>query len=485
VENKEKDELDQYIKQKVRETLQEELKQQKPGKDNEPVEDSSITRRRFLKLAGLGAGGLALSSATGAWYSVGDSGTGSSEGSQTLSEVLGEGNDISGNDIVDGGTTVWDSSNNYIPLSAVEDIGVNDIGFDTATQEELDGHAGDIDVHHTKTSSASELTDVSADSVSDAHHVQTTSSDIDHDNTVGGTSGNPHSNSASTNHDNTAHSTNYSPQSHSHSGETIDPSTLSGNITSRSGGLTQIDTNTYKGSSQPSSPQQGDQWIDTNDQEYKIYNGSSWKSIGSTATIPDSAIARWEFEQDLTGSWGSYDGTDNTSAGYTTDAAVGSYAKSFDGTDDYVGAPTPQLTTPLSYSVWVHVDSGGMRFIANQDTPTMYIQKENDDSLAMNIYDGSNNYYVTPSETIPSNSWVHLAYVVDSGVDEARAYIDGSNVGTASDSGDITLASGHYIGASRTPGSFTSGDIDDLRIYDKALSDTEVSNLYNTGSISG
>lgn len=53
------------------------------------------------------------------------------------------------------------------------------------------------DDHHSKTSSASELSDVSPDSVSDAHHGKTTSSEIDHDSTIGGTSGNPHGDSAS------------------------------------------------------------------------------------------------------------------------------------------------------------------------------------------------------------------------------------------------------------------------------------------------
>lgn len=49
-------------------------------------------------------------------------------------------------------------------------VGSAELGFDTATQGELDGHAGDADAHHAKTTSASDLSDVSADSNSDAHH---------------------------------------------------------------------------------------------------------------------------------------------------------------------------------------------------------------------------------------------------------------------------------------------------------------------------
>ena len=80
--------------------------------------------------------------------------------------------------------------------------------------------------------------------------------------------------------------------------------------------------------------------------------------LGGTA-IPDSGISRYEFEQDVTDSWGDNDGTDNTSAGYTTDAAVGSYAKSFDGVDDVVplgnNAIDPTRTN-LSVSIWANKD---------------------------------------------------------------------------------------------------------------------------------
>jgi len=47
--------------------------------------------------------------------------------------------------------------------------------------------------------------------------------------------------------------------------------------------------------------------------------------------------------------------------------------------------------------------------------------------------------------------------------------------------------SGHelYIGQDSRDQNYWDGYIDDLRIYDKELSNTEVSNLYNTGIIDG
>jgi hypothetical protein len=61
-------------------------------------------------------------------------------------------------------------------------IAAADLGFDTATQTELDNHVGTSNAHHSKTTSATDLSDVSADSVSDAHHVKTQPSDVDSSN---------------------------------------------------------------------------------------------------------------------------------------------------------------------------------------------------------------------------------------------------------------------------------------------------------------
>jgi len=74
--------------------------------------------------------------------------------------------------------------------------------------------------------------------------------------------------------------------------------------------------------------------------------------------------------------------------------------------------------------------------------------------------------------------WNHIIGVVDSGT-ERRMYLNGSLDSTA---GDVTIADTTYeIGG----GNGYAGKIDDFRIYDKALSDTEASNLYNSGSIQG
>jgi hypothetical protein len=74
-------------------------------------------------MAGLGAGAIGLTSAASALtFSPLGGGGGST---QTLSGVLSEGNDVNGQNIVDGGTTIWDSNNNEIPATTIDQTSID------------------------------------------------------------------------------------------------------------------------------------------------------------------------------------------------------------------------------------------------------------------------------------------------------------------------------------------------------------------------
>lgn len=193
-------------------------------------QQDEVSRRDFLKKLGAGALGLGAMGFTG------------------VSALDIRGGDVNLRPSTGGETGVYSTLN----LNNEDIINVNQING-----QDVDNLGGGVSDH-------SNLSNVQ----SDQHHSQ--------------------------NHGNEDHTTNYSAQGHSHSGDTIQPSTISGSITSRSGGVTQIDANTYKGSTQPSNPVQGDQWIDTNNQEYKIYDGSRWALVSDIVAIPDSVVENFE-----------------------------------------------------------------------------------------------------------------------------------------------------------------------------------------------
>jgi hypothetical protein len=109
-----KSSLGKLIEKKVEQKIERE--------DEETVLPEKTTRRNFMKMLGLGAGAVGLSSAGASWFSVNNNAGGG--GSQTLSEVLSKGNDVNGKDIVDGGTTIWDTNNQQIPSNSVEITGL-------------------------------------------------------------------------------------------------------------------------------------------------------------------------------------------------------------------------------------------------------------------------------------------------------------------------------------------------------------------------
>jgi hypothetical protein len=120
--------IDELIEQKVEEKTKklekkvEKLEQEKRKLKQESETENKIGRRKFLKLAGLGAGGLAFSSLGTSWFSVNQNTGG---GSSTLSEVLSNGNNVNNQNIVDNGTTIWNTNQQHIPATSIDETNLD------------------------------------------------------------------------------------------------------------------------------------------------------------------------------------------------------------------------------------------------------------------------------------------------------------------------------------------------------------------------
>jgi len=224
-------------------------------------------------------------------------------------------------------------------------------------------------------------------------------------------------------------------------------------------------------------------------------NGTKYQAHGALElnAIPDSGVSRWEFEQDVTDSWGSNDGTNN-GATFTTDAKVGSYALDFDGTNDTVNVPDdPSLNfadgEEFSLSMWVKPASTSEIYtLFDKRADAGYRFKLNAGEVEFIITDGSSfNSNSTSSTPVSSaNVWYHLVGTWD-GDSISEIYVDGGSISTSTTSlGDLSDSADLNLGVrNSTPDQYLDGTLDDPRIYSKELTGTEVSNLYNTGSIDG
>jgi hypothetical protein len=199
--------------------------------------------------------------------------------------------------------------------------------------------------------------------------------------------------------------------------------------------------------------------------------------------IPDSGVSRYEFEEDLTDSWGSNDATSSGGITYASDGPVGTYAVSLDGSDDEVSFGPITISPPYSYSFWAKPTD------STTNTYWLAVLNSSDDDSGSVIYNfttneveyfGANDGTRFTIDTVSAPASSYKLYTVTHSGSSVTTYVNGSQTNAASQSQPTIEI--RYLGRSLA-GNNAPLDADDVRIYDKELSSTEVSDLYNTGSI--
>jgi hypothetical protein len=191
-------------------------------------------------------------------------------------------------------------------------------------------------------------------------------------------------------------------------------------------------------------------------------------------------------------------GTCTTSSTAWGNGATGKYNSSinFDGTDDYVEASDNAIldigNNPFSLSAWVKKGSGSLdRYIIAKGVPntsgyTLSLENANFIFFRAGTQLMSNQslsyatavYNVTALDT----NWHHI--LATQNTTDMRIYIDGTLAAyrTVTDPGDKSSSQNFDIGRRVDNNSgFFNGQIDDVRVYNYALTATQVQNIYNGG----
>ena len=86
---------------------------------------------------------------------------------------------------------------------------------------------------------------------------------------------------------------------------------------------------------------------------------------------------------------------------------------------------------------------------------------------------------VRDATAIPLGTWTHLATTYDGTT--LRVYVNGVQVGSLAATGTIASSTGQVtIGGNSVWGEYFAGAVDDVRIYNRALSAAEITSLMNT-----
>jgi len=200
-------------------------------------------------------------------------------------------------------------------------------------------------------------------------------------------------------------------------------------------------------------------------------------------SLTDGLIAYYPFDGDVKDKALNNDGIDNTSAGYVS-GKVGSEAKDFDGNDDFVDVPSFSTLDSFTLAVWGKVDNpsdGNIDpLIAINDNQRWYIANRESGIMRLRMDDGSGTGH---SFDYSLDSKWHF-YVITWNGEEFRAYADGSLLGSENvGSQRSTFSKGNRVGDwEDTNHYYLEGAVDDVRIYDRALSRPEVKELYQRSS---
>lgn len=205
---------------------------------------------------------------------------------------------------------------------------------------------------------------------------------------------------------------------------------------------------------------------------------------------PTGLVGYWSFNEGSGSSTIDQSGNNNsglwsgstTGGSYYTAGKVGSYAGNFDGTDNCISLPLAMPTSSnLTVSAWVNMVTSsldgawGRRIVERSDGTNYYAMTMNtNNTLAYSFRTNSTNSVtaLTPGQ------WYLITLTVQG--TSTILYVNGAFDSSLTLSSPLAVASGvPYVGCYAGNGHW-SGQLDDMRIYSRALSAAEVQAIYNS-----
>jgi len=213
-------------------------------------------------------------------------------------------------------------------------------------------------------------------------------------------------------------------------------------------------------------------------------------------------ISRWSFDEIHVGVvvkdvWGNNNGmlgdglTSSTYPTYQIESSnncISGGCYSFDG-GDYItvnNSNSLQLKNGLTLSVWAFYNGGTItpfRTLVGKPNYSDYgIILEGDGRFRADFYANNLRHAIYMCDYISSPAWFFLTFTYDSASGNYKVYSNGKLYGqTSTTDGEIRVTGSlFYIGG--TPSSYYfPGKIDDIRIYDTALSSAQIKQTYIAG----
>lgn len=213
----------------------------------------------------------------------------------------------------------------------------------------------------------------------------------------------------------------------------------------------------------------------------------------ATLTIFDGAVGKWKLNTTLADdTTNNITLTDVNGTGTTLGHAevLSDSARTFNGTNQGLEVTNDLLNKPvdISVSAWIYLTSSPEddKRIASVWGPTpadrafsLYVTPS--DNIYAFIYNSSGGATLAISTTtVTTNTWYHVCFTFNSKTDFIELYVNAILEGTGQHSGGVNTTDGLFcIGFDALSNAdYFPGYIDDVIVYRRVVSDTEVSELY-------
>ncbi len=213
------------------------------------------------------------------------------------------------------------------------------------------------------------------------------------------------------------------------------------------------------------------------------------------ASLLNGLVAHYSFDEGNgttagdAGTAGPYNGTLVGGATWTA-GKVGSGAVSFNGSGQYVDIPgfnTLNGAGAATISFWAHGLTTLKPFISKWGSGRLFDIKANGDSLsviwriASATPGGVSLTHTTPANSLSGSAWNHIVIVYNNPT--SIIYINGVEISRVTGAGgtlNTDVTDSLKLGVNATP-SYLQGEMDDVRLYNRAVGVDEVSRLYALG----
>ncbi len=162
-------------------------------------------------------------------------------------------------------------------------------------------------------------------------------------------------------------------------------------------------------------------------------------------------------------------------------------AFTFDGNQYITCGNTGNITSDLSVFAWVYVDNSSQnRTVISKSGNNAYRLLVNENGkISVFINDGSGAEEKSSSNSIPIAQWVHIGISIDFSSEEIKFYINGTlDTTLAITKTCIAQSNNDFIIGAYDTNLYDAwiGYLDDIRIYDCALNEERITNLYSQGA---